>query len=38
MALYGQCDSYLIENCDELGDITIDDIKAEIEFQYKYQK
>jgi alkylated DNA repair dioxygenase AlkB len=32
MALYGECDSYLIENCDELGDITIDDIKAEIEF------
>jgi alkylated DNA repair dioxygenase AlkB len=32
MALYGECDSYLIEDCDELKDITIDDIKAEIEF------
>jgi hypothetical protein len=32
MALYGECDTYLIENCDELEDITIDDIKAEIEF------
>jgi hypothetical protein len=32
MALYGECDSYLIENCDDLGDITIDDIRAEIEF------
>ena len=32
MTLYGSGDSYLIENCDELEDITLDDIKAEIEF------
>ena len=29
---YGSGDSYLIEDCDELKDITLDDIKAEIEF------
>jgi len=29
---YGEGDSYLIKNCDELEEITIDDIKAEIEF------
>lgn len=32
MKLYGEKDSYLIENCDELEDITLEDIKAEIEF------
>lgn len=27
MTLYGEKDSYLIENCNDLEDITLDDIK-----------